>query len=85
MKFYLNFLIKLNQEILFFLLALDLLKNSFSIKNQYFKIARNEVIKSLNNNSFAKKYICNTLLIKVLNFSFIELFYFLRDQKCLCL
>ena len=37
-----------------FSMGTDLLKNSFSIKNQYFKIARNEVIKSLNNNSFAK-------------------------------
>ena len=37
-----------------FSLGTDILKNSFSIKNQYFKIVRNEVIKSLSNNSFAK-------------------------------
>ena len=42
-----------------FSIGTDLLKNSFSIKNQYFKIARNEVIKSLNNNSFAKNIFAN--------------------------
>ena len=42
-----------------FSICTDILKNSFSIKNQYFKVVRNEVIKSLSNNSFAKNVFVN--------------------------
>ena len=37
-----------------FSISTDLLKNSFSIKNKYFKEARNNIIKTLNKNNFAK-------------------------------
>tara|TARA_Y100000590_G_scaffold382595_1_gene452653 strand:- start:3158 stop:4318 length:1161 start_codon:yes stop_codon:yes gene_type:complete len=37
-----------------FSVSIDLLKNSFSIKNKYFKEARNNILKTLNKNDFAK-------------------------------
>lgn len=40
-----------------FSMGVDFLKNSFSIKNKYFKNARNQVIKKLNRNNFFKNYL----------------------------
>jgi len=40
-----------------FSMGVDFLKNSFSIKNKYFKNARNQVIKKLNRNNFFKYYL----------------------------
>ena len=36
-------------------MGIDLLKNSFSLKNQFFKERRNYILKILNNNNFTKK------------------------------
>jgi len=42
-----------------FSIGTDILKNTFSIKNDYFKVARNEVIKNLNKNNFVKNIFTN--------------------------
>ena len=42
-----------------FSIGVDLLKNSFSIKNKYFKDIRNESLKILNKNEFAKNIFIN--------------------------
>ena len=36
-------------------MGIDVLKNSFSLKNQFFKERRNYILKILNNNNFTKK------------------------------
>ena len=42
-----------------FLIGLDFLKSSFSVKNQYFKSIRNDTIKKINSSSFIKNVFFN--------------------------
>ena len=54
-----------------FSLATDVLKNSFAIKNKYFKKARNKFLTKINENKLIKDFFL-TLLIRDLNFNLIE-------------